>query len=142
MTSITIDSNAGEVADAIRDRLGELRTAITFHLSRAALAVERAQVRRLSGGGQPYSYPVPVRTGHLRRSTFVRKLGEFEFAVGNTADYAHAVHSGKVREFAGRNKPRIVQRSPRPFLDDAVEDAKPEDIVSDGIVQTFEGGAR
>lgn len=141
MTGVQVETNAEAIAEAIRTRGDELRRAIGTGLRKAALAVERAQVKRLSGGGEPYSYPVPVRTGHLRRSTFVRKLGEFEYAVGNTASYAYAVHSGNVNEWAGRGRRRMVSRPARPFLDDAVQDAQPEGIVFDTVEHVFLAGA-
>jgi hypothetical protein len=53
--------------------------------------------------------------------------------VGNSARYAHAIHSGNVSQWAGRGEHRMVQRQARPYLDDAVEEVDPAGIVQGGI---------
>jgi phage gpG-like protein len=130
---VEITTNAALVAAKYRDRAAALAPAVRASVGRAALAVERAMVRRLEGSGAPWSYPVPNRTGHLSRSTFVQQPAANMAVVGNNADYAMAIHSGLVSQWAGRGKHRTVQHEPRPFLDDAVKDADPASIVYDGV---------
>lgn len=58
-------------------------------------------------------YPVAVRTGNLKRSLKIKKMGKGRikvFADRNIANYASHVHDGTSRMKA------------RPFLDDAVDD--------------------
>lgn len=132
-------SNADQLAQRYHARAAALIGAVRASLRKAALAVERAMVKRLSGSGAPWSYPVPVRTGFLRRSTFVQMPDSNLAVVGNSASYANAVHTGYVSEWAGRGKHRMrMKAEPRPFLDDAVKDVDPASIVRDGIVAALE----
>ena len=83
----------------------------------------------LSGSGPAWSYPVPVRTGNLRRLLWritpagykggqpsgSYNVGPGEAYVGNSAEYAHAIHDGRTYRRAlsgGRGMGR-------PFLTDA-----------------------
>lgn len=97
------DSNAAALARKYRERLQRMDAALRRGLYKAAAAVDREQQKNLSGSaGDPAgAYPVPVRTGNLRRATFINVRGSRLAIVGNTAEYALAIH---------RN---------RPFLDDA-----------------------
>lgn len=131
-------SNADQLAKRYGARAAAIIGAIRASLRKAALAVERAMVKRLSGSGAPWSYPVPVRTGFLRRSTFVQTPGDALAVVGNSAAYANAIHTGEVSTWAGRGKHKMQQRQARPYLDDAVKDADPAAIVSAGIKGALE----
>jgi hypothetical protein len=99
--------------------------AIKRGLNRIAIGVHRETVAWLSGAaGRPGGYPVPVRTGHLRRMQAWLKPGEtktgeagtftagpMEVVVYNSAGYATMIHEGK-----GRN----ARHGARPFLTDAL----------------------
>lgn len=135
MTDLT--TNAGQLAERYRARGDAVVRAARSALSSAALAVEREMVKRLSGSGAPWSYPVPVRTGHLRRSTFVQRHDTLAI-VGNRAAYASAIHTGQVAEWAGHGKHRQAARPARPFLDDAVKDVDPAKRVTAAIVAALE----
>jgi hypothetical protein len=91
-------------------------------------------VMRLNGGGAPWTYPVPVRTGYLKRSTFVRQPASTVVVVGDTAVYAHAIHEGVIPVRAKGGGYRMAIHARRPFLDDAVTDAQPGAIVTEAIV--------
>lgn len=135
---MTIRTNAGDLANLWqRRRLGWLR-ALRDGVRRAALATERAAAKRLSGISRPWSYPVPVWTGFLRRSMFVRQPSATLAIVGNSADYARAIHTGYVPTWAGRGKHRMVQKDARPFLDDAITDADPAGIVRGAMTKALE----
>ena len=84
----------------------------------------------LSGTGAAWSYPVPVRTGNLRRSLWritpagykggqpneTYNLGPGEAYVGDSAEYARAIHDGRIfrRALSGG------RGMGRPFLTDAM----------------------
>lgn len=120
---MTIVTNAAHLAIAWRRRRERLDAAVTRGIRRAAVAVDRAQVRRLQGSGQDEvgAYPVPVREGHLMQSHFFDILGSRLAVVGNRSIYAHAIHEGR-----GSSAPY----GRRPFLDDAVKDADPTAIMA------------
>lgn len=108
-------SNAGQVAARYQARERRLGQALRRGLRLAAIAVDAAQVENLSGSGPPGSYPVPVRTGNLRGGHFYQVRNERLAVVGDTAEYAAAIH---------------VER---PFLDRAAEDTPVFDIVAGQI---------
>lgn len=84
-------------------------------------------------GARPGSYPVPVLTGHLRRSLdFVKpgesktsngitfRAGKFEAIVYNSAEYANVIHEGKLSS---------AKYGRRPYLDDAVKKVNIQGIL-------------
>lgn len=124
-----VAADAARIADLYRSRAGRWMVAVTAGLRRALALVDAQAQALLSGAGAPWSYPVPVRTGNLRRHEGMRLLSPTSGMVFNTADYANAVHTGRVGQWAGRGKSVVVQRAARPFLDDALERVRPEDVV-------------
>ena len=86
-------SNASQVAKGILNRAKGTRDAVRAGLTRVALSINAKQVENLSGKGtdQAGGFPVPVRTGHLRRSADI-DVKETEAYVMNTAEYAAAIH--------------------------------------------------
>ena len=128
-----ITSNAGRIAELYRERAGRWRAAALSGLRRALVAVETAATRRLGGGGAAGSYPVPVRTGNLRRSMGFKLLSDTTGVVFNTARYAAAIHGGlQPRKHAGSGADAVYvfdSVPARAFLDDALEDAKPGDLI-------------
>lgn len=127
MTSIR--TNATQLAREWGRRRREMDAALLKNMTRAAAAVDKAQVKNLSGhkGAAPGTYPVPNRTGNLMKSHFFQVNSNHEAYVGNTAAYALPVHQG---ESAGRSGGFI---NPRPFLDDAVQTVKPTEMIMDGF---------
>lgn len=134
MTHVT--SNAGDIAAKYRELPGKLDDAVERGLLNAMQAVEEAAQANLSGAGQPFSYPVPVRTGNLRGQLGSEKLSATAAEVFDTADYAWAVHEGVFNQWAGRGKTRRVKKPARPFLTDALATADPTTIVIDEIERT------
>lgn len=105
-------NNAAAIAAKYRERAEKLTEAVARGLRRVAAAIDRAQVKNLSGAGAPGTYPVPARTGHLRQSHFFTVESDVLAFVGNTARYAIDIHEGRSSSSKyGR----------RPFLDDAAE---------------------
>ena len=137
-------SNAADIANGIDNTGNAIEKAVRAGVARAAFAIERAQIENLSGAGDPYSYPVPVRTGHLRRSAGVEQPAAHVAIVFNSAVYAWAVHAGDVNEYRSHyagpsdDATMVVSRRPRPFLDDAVKRTPYIDIVA----QAFAGALR
>lgn len=99
-----VGSNGAALAKKYRQRIQRMDAALLRGMKKAAAAVDRAQGKNLSGSGADAAgaYPVPVRSGNLRGSTFINVSSGKLAIVGNTAEYALAIH----RE--------------RAFLDDAV----------------------
>jgi len=102
MTSEQIDEAMDDIAEEVASEILDK-------------AVDNVNGPKIGPGEQTDTqpYPVAVRTGTLKRSLKLEKLGKGKrkvFADQNVANYACWVHDGtsKMRE--------------RPFLDDAVED--------------------
>lgn len=112
---MNIFSNASQIAKRYRVRAQQLSQALRKGLRNAAIAVDAKQVENLSGSGPGGSYPVPVRTGNLRGGHFWDLRGDRLAIVGNTTEYAEAIHVD------------------RPFLDRAAEDTPVFDIVADQV---------
>lgn len=117
-----VRSNAPDLARKWARRRARLDAALRRGLRDAAAAVDRAQLEHLGGlaSDAPGSYAVPVRTGHLYGSHFFRVESSRLAIVGNTARYAAPIHEGR-----GSSAPH----GRRPFLDDAVVDARPTERV-------------
>lgn len=124
-------------------------------LSRVAKGVHRKAYEFLSGSGAKASnvpaggYPVPVRTGHLRRMlnwlepgktktagepfTGTFTAGPMEAIIYNAANYAMAIHEGKKSS---------AKYGPRPFLTDALkkfnQGARIEKIIRDEIQKAID----
>lgn len=137
MTQIT--TNADEVADAIARKASQLSGAVAKGMRSALLAVESAAVKNLSGdlGAEPYAYPVPARTGNLRRDRTVQQPSPGLGIISFLANYAYAVETGQVNEWAGRGRTRKVQRQARPFAEDAVKSVQPEHFVIDAVQEVI-----
>jgi hypothetical protein len=117
---VNVVTNARKVAGIFAGRAVRWREAVARGVRKATVAVERAAAKRLTGKGEPMSYPIPVRTGYLRRSLGVRVL-ETEGMVFNVAEYAWAIHEGR------KDIPKLNKR--RPFLEDALRDANPGLVI-------------
>lgn len=119
MTQIT--TNALQIANGIRKRIAQIDAAKTRGLRKAAAAVNRHQLKNLSGhiSAEPGTYPVPNRTGTLFRGAGFSVPTANTALVYNTTEYAVVIHEH------------------RPFLDDAVDAASPTDIVMDEIRQVL-----
>lgn len=128
-----LTSNAREVELIYASRRTRWGAARRSGLRKAVVAVENAASELLSGSGAAGAYPVPVRTGHLRRSMGSKMQGDSAGAVYNSAEYARAIHDGVVGRWNGRGKVAIVQVRARPFMTDAVEKADPTAIVHDEL---------
>lgn len=131
MTRVT--SNSADLAAKYRGLPGKLDAALERGLLNAMQAVEAEALHNLSGGGVPFSYPVPVRTGNLRGQLGAEKLSPTAAQVFDTADYAWAVHEGVFNQWAGRGKTRRVPRPARPFLTDALRSAEPLGVIVDEL---------
>jgi hypothetical protein len=133
---VRITSNADALAAKYRDMHAKLDAALERGLLNAMSAVEEQAQANLSGQGAPFSYPVPVRTGNLRGQLGAAQITPTAAEVFDTADYAWAVHEGVFNQWAGRGKTRRVEKLARPFLTDALAEAKPTDIILDELERT------
>lgn len=123
-----VQTNARKLAEKYRRRARILPDSIDKRLREAAKAVNREQVRNLSGPkGHPGSYPVPVETGDLRsQADFGAPPATSGYAVVfNTSGHAVPVHEGK-----GSSRPY----GRRPFLDDAAETVDPLRVIREGVI--------
>lgn len=118
-----------QLAREFMRRRAQLDAALKRGLRNAAIAVDREQVANLRGGVQPGDYPVPVRTGNLLGSHFFNVARSNLAVVGNTADYAYAVHDGH-----GANS----VHGKRPFLTDALAAVDVTGLVQKQVRRVFE----
>jgi len=121
-------SSPGQLADVYAQRAQRLTAALRRGMKRALLLVEKDASQRLSGSGSstPGAYPIPVRSGNLRRGLGVRRLGDTSGLVFNRSNYARAVHSTGFHAYGNERAPFY---EPRPFLSDAIEAVNPTDVV-------------
>jgi hypothetical protein len=97
------------ILNGLRELADDLPDAVERGLARAAVGIHRAAFDWLSGPGAKASniaaggYPVPIRTGHLRRMLDWLKpgaskpgmsAGPMEAIVYNSAEYAKVIHEG------------------------------------------------
>lgn len=126
-----------EFGDKVRAIIAALDAALKSGVAKAVTLTNNVAVANLSGGrkAEPWTYPVPIRTpGGLRANQHSEMTTPLSGVVFNTAAYAAAIHNGYVSEWAGRGKHRMRMKSvPRPFMDDAVESAKPLMVIQTEI---------
>lgn len=124
-----IQVDSGDAAERFRARARGFMAAVHKALQRVVIEVNREQVANLSGSGagEAGSYPIPVRTGNLRRSAdwgFLDEQTAFVTAGGAQAPYAFQVHEGLgTSSRYGR----------RPFQDRAAQDTDVAAIIGDTL---------
>lgn len=125
-----ISTNAGKLAQRYGDRAFGFATAIKRGLVAIATRVDRAAVKNLSGSGAagPGSYPVPVRTGHLRRAEGF-DVQATRATVFNIAAYARAVHEGLWQSAPSKAGPGRL-RVGRPFIADAAATVDAAEVMA------------
>lgn len=121
---ITVDS--GGASRELRQRAERFTAAVHKALQTLVIGINRLQVQNLSGSGaaKPGSYPIPVRSGNLRRSAdwgFLDPQTAFVTAGGAHAPYGIQVHEGLGS--SGRY-------GRRPFQDLAVKDTDVAGVIS------------
>jgi len=134
---IRIETNSDEASANVRAKRDAFGGAVERGMRSLLLAVESEAVKNLSGEGAPYSYPVPVRTGNLRGARTVQQPSPGIGIISFTAEYAMAVHSGLVTEWAGRGKTRKVQRPARQFAQDAVDKIDGAKYIIDPVAEVM-----
>lgn len=120
-----------ELSQRVQALMQGLTEALQRGLKLGATAVNDAARANLSGtrADPPWSYPVPRRKGNLLRRQQMKVMDTHTAYVFNDAEYAAAIHSGYVSEWAGRGKHRMRSRRPRPFLDDGAVSAQPLMVI-------------
>lgn len=129
MKVLTLDVKGLDVVIAgIKDLADEFPKAAKASLKRIAIEVHRESTDFLNGPASPAgAYPIPVKTGHLKRSldflppgksktvgglTF--RAGPLESKVYNSAQYSRTIHEGLDSS---------KKYGERPFLVDGFEEA-------------------
>ncbi|WP_130617998.1 hypothetical protein [Dyella amyloliquefaciens] len=133
-----------EFAAKVGAIIASLDAALSTGVKQAITLTNRAAIALLSGGrkADPWTYPVPIRTpGGLRANQATAMASPISGYVINTSAYAVAIHSGLVPEWAGRGKHRMTQRTPRPFLDDAVAQVQPLTVVQGNVEEALKAWA-
>lgn len=128
---VNITHTASQLARQFQRYAAAWDRGVAMGLRDVAISVERAAVRNTSGPGSaaPGTYPVPIRTGFLRRSIGSR-FGQRESLVIATAIYASAIHDG----FTPYGNPNARKSYiGRPFLKDAVEATDIDGIMLDRL---------
>lgn len=117
--SFNITTTAGQLARTYAEREKRWDASLQRALRKIIALVDRGQVKNLTGGGSAAAgaYPVPIRTGFLRRSGGSR-VEPRAGMVFNTAEYANAIHNGGVHPYGNPNAQVIAAR---PFLQDAAD---------------------
>lgn len=107
-----------QVTESARRTAAAIPTARRTLLTRLAAHLERGAIERASGGGNaaPGDYPIPIRTGHFRRS-FGMQVGLSHALVFNTSVYARAIHDG----FHPYGNTRAERIAGRKYFDDALD---------------------
>jgi hypothetical protein len=125
MTSFS--TNAARIKALFEDRRAKWDAALAKAMRKAVFAVEASAVDFLTGSGAARGYPVPVRTGFLRRALGSKVESQTSGIVFNSAGYARAIHSGEIAVgFKGRQRKKI---NARPFLEDAMKTAQPGALI-------------
>lgn len=129
---MSLITNAAAVARRFEDYARKLDAAAARGLRKIITRVDREQVKRLSGGlaDAPGAYPVPARTGHLRRETFFEMVGDTQAIAGNAATYAAAVHEAD----GGSSSAKFGRR---PYLEDAVNAVDALDLMATEVRTVF-----
>jgi hypothetical protein len=127
MTRVSITHTAGQLAKQFQGYAQRWAAAVAKGLRDIAITVERGATKNTSGSGNaaPGSYPVPIRTGTLRRSIQSR-FGARDAMVVAAAQYASAIHNG----FTPYGNPNArLSYIGRPFLQDAVDAIDANEIM-------------
>lgn len=132
MTGLVVTLDGRELGRALRVSSRELRPALARFYQRIAVLVERGASERTRGQGAPGSYPIPVRTGDLRRS-IASESNDRSATIFSTAVHAGAQHRGYKPYGNARAKPI----PPRPFLFDAADKVTVEDELADVLAKVF-----
>ena len=130
-----IDTNAIEVEREFRARADHWDRLLDISMRKSLIALDRESVKLLSGHGDPWTYPVPVRSGNLRRSQRTQQPSPVLGFVLNVAGYARAIHSGLISVGRGPGR-KTKQFRARPWLIDAAERADVPGIFK----RTFDDG--
>ena len=117
---ININSNASKIKRNFASRKARFIAGLKKALTVLAVKVDNEQVKNLSGdlNDGAGAYPIPVRTGNLRRGHFFNVSPQLFAIVGNTTSYAKTIHET------------------RPFLDDAVDSVDAVKLVSENLNKT------
>lgn len=114
-----VSTNAAQLVRIYQRRRAAWNAAVRAGTLEVLKQVDAKAVDNLSGSGAPGAYPVPVRTGHLRRSQGFRLTDSTSGLVFNTAVYAAPIHAGRQTIRAAGGGHRQIATVRRPFLDDA-----------------------
>jgi len=120
---ISVNSNANDASMRLKHMVVDINRSLDEGLTEAVLFGHREVLKSLSGkaSAPAGSDPVPVRTGHLRRSENYITPGQSKVGMTagsgqamlvNTANYASNIHEG--------TGPHAVF-GPRPFMRDAAD---------------------
>lgn len=95
--SIHVEHNAGGLVAIWARDISMFDAVLTRGIRDAAILVDNQQVKNLSGSkSDPFgAYPVPVRTGTLRRGHFFEVPTRTMAIVSNTTEYAVDIHASR-----------------------------------------------
>lgn len=132
MAGLRVILDTGQLQDALGASRAQLSPALRRFFQRIATLVERGAIKNTSGSGAPGGYPIPIRSGDLRRSI----ASEFTAAsatVFSTAEHADAQQAG----YRPYGNPKAAPIRPRPFTHDAARQAPIEDELADALTRVF-----
>lgn len=123
-------TNAAQIADVFAARRKRWDAARQTGLRRIVAAAEEEIGKRAAGGSASGDYPIPVRSGFLRRSTG-SKVGQAEALVFNSARYARAMQEG----YHPYGNKRAAKMPPRRFFDDGIAAVDSAEIMAVAIAR-------
>ena len=132
MAGLVATLDTTEIQAALGVSRAQLTPALRHFFQRIAVLVERGGEANLRGSGAPGSYPIPIRTGDLRRGQGSESNSR-SATIFNTSIHADAQQAG----YLPYGNPRAKPIPPRPFNWDAARAAPVEDELADALAKVF-----
>lgn len=132
---VRVDTNAIEVERVFRARAEHWDRLLDISMRKSLIALDREAAKLLSGSGDAWTYPVPIRSGNLRRGQRTQQPSPVLGFVLNVTSYARAIHTGLISVGRGAGR-KMKQFRARPWLTDAAERADVPGIFK----RTFDDG--
>lgn len=134
MAGLRVILDASQLSSSLEASASALPAALRRFFQRIAVLVERGASALAQGpqSAPPRAYPIPIRTGDLRRS--LRSESNADYAlVFSVSNHADAQQAG----YQPYGNPRARPVPPRPFVFDAARQAPIEAELEDAMRRVF-----
>lgn len=132
MAGLRIIVYTRQLQDSLRASRAQVTTAMRRFFQRIATLTEREAIKNTSGKGAPRGYPIPIRSGDLRRS-IASEFSATSAMVFSSAEHADAQQAG----YLPYGNPKATPIPPRQFTFDAAKSAPVEDELADALARVF-----